>query len=210
MPTMTTKSRGTLPVGKSNLNCCLIAVTVVLLGLSSVYADTVYVDSSYFEGERSSDPNGGVTATGSWANGGFEVSWEIEYEDGIYEYEYEFEISGTDYGSIIDALSQWILQLADVDLSSIEVEYDDDEIEFEFETSLAPVWGSFYIADGDTLYAYNTGYGGMPDPNGPFTGFIATPDGYLGTQSVPEPSTLILLLSGMGVLAGAARFRKKT
>jgi hypothetical protein len=27
---------------------------------------------------------------------------------------------------------------------------------------------------------------------------------------VPEPSTLILLLSGTGVLAGAARFRKKT
>ena len=28
--------------------------------------------------------------------------------------------------------------------------------------------------------------------------------------SVPEPSTLILLLSSMGLLAGAARFRKKT
>ena len=27
---------------------------------------------------------------------------------------------------------------------------------------------------------------------------------------VPEPSTFVLLLSGMGVLAGAARFRKKT
>ena len=32
-------------------------------------------------------------------------------------------------------------------------------------------------------------------------------DGYV---PVPEPSTLVLLLSGMGVLAGAARFRKKT
>ena len=27
---------------------------------------------------------------------------------------------------------------------------------------------------------------------------------------VPEPSTFFLLLSGMGVLAGAARYRKKT
>ena len=195
---------------KSIFNYCLIAVTVVLLSLSSVYADTVYVDASYFEGERSSDPNEGVTATGGWANGGFEVEWEIDYDDGVYEYEYEFEFKGSDDGSILDALNQWILQLTDVDLSTVEVEYDDGEIELEFETSLAPVWGSFYIADGDTLYAYNTGYGGMPDLNGPFTDYIATPDGYLGTHSVPEPSTLILLLSGMGVLAGAARFRKKT
>ena len=189
---------------------CLIAVTIVLLSLSSVYADTVYVDSSYFEGERSSDPNEGITATGVWANGGFEVEWEIDYEDGVYEYEYEFKFKGSDDDSILDPLNQWILQLTDVDLSSIKVEYDDGEIELEFETSLAPVWGSFYIADGDTLYAYNTGYGGMPDLTGPFTDYIATPDGYLGTQSVPEPSTLILLLSGMGVLAGAARFRRKT
>ena len=31
-----------------------------------------------------------------------------------------------------------------------------------------------------------------------------------GSLTVPEPSTLILLLSGTGLLAGAARFRKKT
>ena len=197
-------------MSKSNLTYCLIAVTVVLLSLSSVHADTVYVDSSYFDGSRNSGPNGGITATGVWASGGFEVSWEIEYEDGVYEYEYEFEIRGTDYGSIIDALSQWILQLTDVDLNTVEVEYEDGGLEFEFETQLAPVWGSFYVSDGDTLYAYNIGYGGMPDPSGPFTDYIATPDGYLGTRSVPEPSTLILLLSGMGVLAGAARYRKKT
>jgi len=193
-------------VGKSNLNCCLIAVTVVLLSLSSVYADTVYVDSSYFEGERSSDPNEGITATGVWANGGFEVNWAIDYEDGVYEYAYAFVFNGSDDGSILDALNQWILQLTDVDLSTVEVEYDDGEIGFLFETSLAPVWGSFYIADGDTLYAYNTGFGGMPDPSGPFSDYIATPDGYLGTRSVPEPGTLSLLAAGL--LAGAV-FRKR-
>lgn len=209
MTTITTKLRDTLIVSKSNLPGCLIAVTVVLLSLSSVYADTVYVDSSYFDGERSSDPNGGITATGGWANGGFEVSWEIDYEDGVYEYEYEFEFLGQADESILDALSQWILQLTDVDLSSVEVEYDDGEIELEFETTQAPVWGSFYVTDGDTLYAYNTGFGGMPDPSGPFTDYIAMPDGYLGTRSVPEPATLVLFLSGMGVLAGAARFRRK-
>jgi len=203
---MTTKSRDTLPAGTSNLNCCLIAVTVVLLGLSSVYADTVYVDPSHFEGSRSSGLNGGITATGDWANGGFEVSWEVEYKDGVYEYEYEFEFEGSADSSIVDAVSQWIWQLTSVEWSSVEVEYDDDEIEFEFETEQAPVWGSFYITDGDTLYAYNIGFGGMPDPNGPFTDYIATPDGYLGTPSVPEPSTLTLLAAGL--IAGAA-FRKR-
>jgi len=205
---MTTKSRDTLPVSKSNLAYCLTAVTVVLLSLSSVYADTVYVDSSYFDGSRSSGLNGGITATGDWGNGGFELSWEIEYEDGVYKYEYE--ISGPADGSIVDALSHWILQLTDVDWSSVEVEYDDGEIEFEFELEQAPVWGSFYASDGDTLYAHNIGFGGMPDLSGPFTDYIPTPDGYLGTLSVPEPSTLILLLSGTGLLAGAAKFRKKT
>jgi len=231
---MTTKSRDTLPVGKSNLNCCLIAVTVVLLGLSSVYADTVYVDPSHFDGSRSSGLNGGITATGDWDNGGFELSWEIEYEDGVYEYEYE--IRGPADGSIVDALSHWILQLTGVDWSSVfdpntvqthtqqgnpgmpgplfgvkfegvtlEVEKD-GTIEVEFETEQAPVWGSFYATDGDTLYAYNIGFGGMPDPSGPFTDYIARPDGDLGPLSVPEPSTLTLLAAGL--LAGAA-FRKR-
>ena len=193
-----------LPVGKSNLNCCLIAVTVVLLGLSSVYADTVYVDPSHFDGSRSSGLNGGITATGDWDNGGFELSWEIDYEDGIYEYYYE--IRGPADGSIVDALSDWILQLTGVDWNSVEVQYDDGTIELKFETEQAPVWGSFYITDGDTLYAYNIGFGGMPDPSGPFMDYIATPDGYLGTPSVPEPATLTLL--GIGLLAGAA-FRKR-
>ncbi len=31
-----------------------------------------------------------------------------------------------------------------------------------------------------------------------------------GYVPVPEPSTLILLLSGTGIMAGAVRFRKKT
>jgi len=205
---MTTKSRDTLPVGKSNLNCCLIAVTVVLLGLSSVYADTVYVDPGHFDGSRSSGLNGGITATGDWDNGGFELSWEIEYEDGVYEYEYEIE--GLADGSIVDSLSHWILQWTDVDWSSVEIEVDDDdgtiEIEIEFETEQAPVWGSFYFTDGDTLDAYNTGFGGMPYPSGPFTDYIARPGGDL--NPTPEPATLTLL--GIGLLGGGvARFRKR-
>jgi len=192
-------------VAKSKLNCCLIAVTVVLLGLSSVYADTVYVDPSHFDGLRNSGLNGGITATGDWDNGGFELSWEIDYEDGIYEYDYEIEGLADD--SIVDSLSHWILQWTDVDWSSVEIEvdYDDDgTIEIEFETEQAPVWGSFYFTDGDTLYAYNTGFGGIPDPSGPFTDYIARPGGDL--NSVPEPATLTLL--GIGLLGGAA-FRKR-
>lgn len=44
-----------------------------------------------------------------------------------------------------------------------------------------------------------------------YLNFDGTNNGDLnGSVPVPEPSTLILLLSGTGLLAGAARFRKKT
>jgi len=230
MLTMTKKSRDTLPVSKSNLNCCLIAVTVVLLGLSSVYADTVYVDPSYFDGSRSSGLNGGITATGDWDNGGFELSWEIEYEDGVYEYEYE--ITSPLDEEFIEVLNHWVLQLMPIDADwtgvfgdSTEVglftpdsswgvsgdlfgvKFEDGTLEVSFESPYAPVWGSFYATDGDGLYAYNTDFElGMPTADtADFTNWIVTD----GAYSVPEPSTLILLLSGTGLLAGAARFRKK-
>ena len=87
--------------------------------------------------------------------------------------------------------------------------YEGEEIEFE--TEQAPVWGGFYFTDGD-LYAYNTGFGGMPDPSGPFTDYIARPGGDLNVtfnsdlNPTPEPATLTLL--GIGLLGGAA-FRKR-
>jgi len=76
-----------------------------------------------------------------------------------------------------------------------------------FTTEQAPVWGDFFATGGQD-YAYNVGISTLPDAGTTdFTYWIARPD---GATSVPEPSTLVLLLSGMGVLAGAARFRKKT
>ena len=44
----------------------MIAVTFVLLGVSSLYADSVLVDPTDFTDSRTSAPGGGITATGPW------------------------------------------------------------------------------------------------------------------------------------------------
>jgi hypothetical protein len=96
------------------------------------------------------------------------------------------------------------------------IKFEDGTLEVSFVTPYAPEWGDFYARGGaygegtgrdrEYAYAYNTGFGDMPDENTTdFTNWIAI-DGW---HPVPEPSTLILLLSSMGFLAGAAGFRKK-
>ena len=96
------------------------------------------------------------------------------------------------------------------DLFGVKFDFDVEEGTYyaTFTTEQVPVWGNFFATGGDD-YAYNDGFLTMPvaGVTTDFNDWIARPD---GATSVPEPSTLVLLLSGMGVLAGAARFRKKT
>lgn len=222
-------------MGQSKFNHCLIGVTLALLAVSSLYADEVFVDPANFTGSRNSGSGGGITATGEWADGGFTLSWKIaDGGDGTFEYEYE--IQGLDREDLTPNLSYWIMQLTPIDADwagvfedvafSTEVDvfapeggnpgmpgelfgvkFVDGTLEVKFVSPYAPVWGSFYATGGEEIYAYNTDFVlGMPDAGATdFTHWIPV-DGH----TVPEPSTLVLLLSGMGVLAGAARFRKKT
>jgi len=99
------------------------------------------------------------------------------------------------------------------DLFGVKFEVLDGTLMIQFDTPFAPEWGSFYASGGkfgkgkdkQNVYAYNHGFG--TDPVGAdFTNWIPI-DGV--ATPVPEPSTLILLLSGTGLLAGAARFKKK-
>jgi len=211
----------------------VITVAFALLGVSSLYGDSVSVDSTDFTGSRTSAPGGGITATGPWADGGFELSWNIaDNQDGTFFYQYK--ITGLGGGTLAKDVKYWMMQLTptidwtgvfdDVGFSTevgrfkkgkknpgmpgdlFGLKFDDGTLEVSFVTDYAPEWGSFYAQgkgkNGDD--AYNIGFG--TDPTGTdFTNWIAV-DGV----SVPEPSTLILLLSGTGLLAGAARFRKKT
>ncbi len=210
-------------MGKS-LNSVFIAVTFLFLGLSPVYADTVLVDLDlYSTGSRNSGVDGGITATGDWDNGGFELSWKITDErDGTFEYEYT--ISSPDGDGLVEVLNYLILQLTPLDADwtgifdeSAEVgdwvtpegalfgvKFEEGTLEVTFVSQYAPTWGSFYATDGEGLVAYNNDFGGMPSfGDTDFTYFIAI-DG----DPVPEPSTLVLLLSSIGIVAGAAGFRK--
>ncbi len=231
---MSSQSRGTTFVGKSKLTYCVIAVAFALLGVSSLYGDSVSVDPTDFTGSRTSAPGGGITATGPWADGGFALSWNIaDNQDGTYSYQYK--ITGLGGGELTKDVKYWMLQLTpSIDWTGVfdnlgfstEVDnfkkgkknpgmpgelfglkFEDGTLEVSFVTDYAPEWGSFYarVEGKKKDYAYNTGFG--TDPAGTdFTNWIPVD----GINSVPEPSTLILLLSGTGLLAGAARFRKKT
>jgi len=210
-------------MGKS-LNSVFIAVTFLFLGLSPVHADAVPVDLElYSTGSRNSGVDGGITATGDWDNGGFELSWKITDErDGTFEYEYT--ISSPDGDGLVEVLNYLILQLTPLDADwtgifdeSAEVgdwvtpegalfgvKFEEGTLEVTFVSQYAPTWGSFYATDGEGLVAYNNDFGGMPSfGDTDFTYFIAI-DG----DPVPEPSTLVLLLSSIGIVAGAAGFRK--
>lgn len=239
---VSSQSTGRQRISRSKLSCCLIAVTFVLLGASSLYADSVAVavTGSDLIDYRSSG-GGGITATEQWANGGFELSWEITYNELDSDYTYKYWITGAGGDPLEKDLSHWMLQLTSSvdwgdlfdevgvnevrtfspddpgnsnpgllsDIFGVKFDFGGDVVHIEFTTEQAPVWGDFYAGGGkdkgNDIYAYNDGFGTDPDLD--FSGFIARPD---GATSVPEPSTLVLLLSGMGVLAGAARFRKKT
>ena len=223
-------------VSKSKLSCCVIAVACVLLCASSLYGDSVLVDPTDFTGSRTSAPGGGITATGPWDNGGFELSWNLaNNQDGTYSYQYK--ITGLGGGLLTKDVKYWMVQLTpSIDWTGVfdnlgfgtEVDnfkkgkknpgmpgdlfglkFNDGTLEVSFVTDYAPEWGSFYArVDGKKKdnkdYAFNSGFG--TDPTGTdFTNWIPVD----GVTPVPEPGTLILLLSGTGLLAGAARFRKK-
>ena len=86
---------------------------------------------------------------------------------------------------------------------------------FTFNSSRAPVWGDFYIKDGifdgDDVYAYNTTFG-LPDPtddpaDGSINNKILRPDTH--TDMIPEPSSMLLLGSALGMAGVIRRFRRK-
>ena len=196
--------------------------------------------SDLYHGSRNSGEGGGIFATGPWADGFVLSWHITENPSGTFTYEYGFSGLGDgvdahdvnnwilqltpdiDWTGVFDGVAG-LVEPPEVglftqgpstpdlpgDLFGVKFEFVDGTLVIQFVTEYGPEWGSFWANGGrsrrQNVYAYNTGFG--TDPVGTdYTNWIPVD----GVHSVPEPSTLILLLSGAGLLAGAARFRKKT
>jgi uncharacterized protein (TIGR03382 family) len=93
---------------------------------------------------------------------------------------------------------------------------------FSFNSDRAPVWGDFYTAVSGPYYAWNSGFGSSdPDPaqTGPTNGVLDITSGsyqgyYLlvpdttGSSSTPEPGSIFLGLSLLGLAVTGLRRRK--
>ncbi len=95
---------------------------------------------------------------------------------------------------------------------------------FTFNSDRAPVWGDFYTAVSGPYYAWNSGFSSTdPDPaaSGPTNGALDITSGayqgyYLlvpdttgsGGSSTPEPGSIFLGLSALGLAVGGLRRRK--
>lgn len=175
----------------------------------------------------------GVTATGYWAQQGFQIEWFIEDQpDGSWKYQYWLKDSqGALYQEpAMASISHFTIEISpdateadfwgmggDVEFGDINgissaMKLDFGAGYYEFFSTRAPVWGDFYAKDGTAgglgeNTAYNAGFGN-PDPlDGPTNGSIGNkilrPD--TSTTVVPEPGTMLLM--GIG-LAGAGIVRK--
>jgi hypothetical protein len=89
-------------------------------------------------------------------------------------------------------------------VSFFGVKFELGQANFSFQSTRAPVWGDFYAKGGSSSTAQNTGIGGDPTlSTTDVLPWIPTPD----TSVVPEPSPLVLVVAGLGVVACLTRRR---
>ncbi len=184
----------------------------------------------------------GITASEPWMTEGMIVNWTVSQNaDMTWDYRYTFrdyagnaprkEIShmiiaispnaiDTDFW---DANGPMEIQTWTSDdagnpglpssLYGLKIDIAADE--YFFTSTKAPVWGDFYIKDGnfdqDPIFAHNSTFGSAdpldPPSNGSVNYKILRPDST--SVPIPEPSTLLLFGSALAFAGGFKRFLRK-
>lgn len=165
---------------------------VVVMGVFLIVATPARAE---LIGCRDSDGNG-VTATGDWAAGGFEICWNVSFNGATsrWNYTYTFDVTRRDVSHVIIELTSGLTDVVVTGGSSSEIgtfsgddpsnpgmpgplygikvnDGTDEFFTFTLNTPTAPAWGDFYAKDGGNpdTYAYNTGFGSAEPTSNPLT-----------------------------------------
>jgi hypothetical protein len=155
-----------------------LSIAALALSATPAWALPIWGSSGLGEltGSRNSGTDGGVYATKSWANGGFNISWDISFDDDtdLWTYQYHVTVPRKE-------VSHWLLEVTQdsdsvlIDGSSSEAvapttytstsngnsnpllpnpiygvkfDYGDLDEVYTLVTDRAPVYGVFYAKDG--------------------------------------------------------------
>jgi hypothetical protein len=219
----------------------LLVVAFFVVSLTAIPARAIPIWHSDASGEltgsRSSDVNGGVTATEQWANGGFDISWTITSLSGG-KWQYDYEITAERKG-----LSHFILEVTEDDnpfnifdgtsppyegpktwdqgpsnpqmpnpIYGVKFDFGDTVVTYTMITDRAPVYGVFYTKDGrnqgNDVVAWSDA---LNNANYKTDMSLTTTDFIVRPDGavIPEPSTLLLLGTSLLGIFGLSRCRKK-